>query len=300
MNRRTFVKSTSLVAVSIGVFGKISWSETKFIGDTPTTTDILGPAYRPGGPFRININPSNFTSSPLHLAGTIYKDDGKTLFENCMIEIWQCDKQGEYDMISEDYLYRGAMKTKKDGAYHFITTQPIAYFRNNQKKTYRPAHIHLRVSGGEGEQDLITQIYFKGDPHIAEDEYASSQNAVKRILEINKNNKGEEEITFDIIMSKEFPLDKAAFRKIAGVYTLENNSFIRFYRKGDLLFMNQGEQIQEAFFYKGNNYFESGAGDLTAKFELKPNGETKLTGTFLDDNKKLHTINGKKTFAYPD
>src|SRR5450755_2701029 len=191
MDRRTFVKNSSLVALSVGAFGKIVGRNNFYFADSPTTSDILGPAYRPGAPLRMNINPPDFTGTALHIKGTIYKSDGKTPFENCSIEIWQCLKDGSYDMVSDNYNYRGQIKTNKDGGYHFITTHPVAYTINKDKTVFRAEHIHLLISGGWGEQDLITQIYFKGDKHIAEDRYALSPGSTGRILEIIKNSKGE-------------------------------------------------------------------------------------------------------------
>jgi catechol 1,2-dioxygenase len=77
------------LVIGIGVFGNIKWNGSKFIDDTPTTTDILGPFYRPGAPFRKNLNPPDFAASILDLSGTILKDDGKTPAKKCLVEIWQ-------------------------------------------------------------------------------------------------------------------------------------------------------------------------------------------------------------------
>jgi catechol 1,2-dioxygenase len=79
MQRRTFIKESGMVALSLGVFGNIRWENDRFVGDT--TTDILGPFYRPGAPLRTNINPEGFTGEILHLSGTILKSDGKTPFQ---------------------------------------------------------------------------------------------------------------------------------------------------------------------------------------------------------------------------
>lgn len=87
MHRRKFVKNSTLIALSIGVFGKIEYANGAFIGDTPTTTDVLGPYYRPGSPLRTNITPFDFNGTPLHLSGTIYKADGKTPLKSCLIEV---------------------------------------------------------------------------------------------------------------------------------------------------------------------------------------------------------------------
>lgn len=66
MHRRAFIKDTSKLAVAISVFGRIKWDNGQFIGDTPTTTDILGPYYRAGAPFTHNINPPGFSGELLY------------------------------------------------------------------------------------------------------------------------------------------------------------------------------------------------------------------------------------------
>ena len=47
----------------------------------------------------------------------------------------------------------------------------------------RPAHIHYRVTA-EGHKELISQLYFHGDPHIEKDPWASRPSAQQRILPI--------------------------------------------------------------------------------------------------------------------
>lgn len=65
MERGTFIKQSSLVAVGLAAFGKISWSNNGFVGDSPTTTYILGPYYRPGAPLRTDLNPANYSGEVL-------------------------------------------------------------------------------------------------------------------------------------------------------------------------------------------------------------------------------------------
>lgn len=278
MHRRTFVKSSSLLALSIGVFGRIEYVNGAFIGDTPTTTDALGPFYRPNSPFRTNINPAGFTGTPLHLSGVIYKEDGKTLFKNCLVEMWQSNHEGVYDILSDDYIYRGAAKVGKDGKYHFITTHPAQYGT-------RPPHIHLRISDTEEYSDLITQIYFKGDPHLKEDFYSSAPTSAKRILKTSKNSKGEDVVHFDVVMSKQFPLDDAVYKKLSGVYTsnvlagefygFKGERRIECCKNGDLLYFKIEGQIVDAFRYIGNNSFDNNA-DVKIKFELLQKGGVKI------------------------
>jgi hypothetical protein len=68
MQRRKFLKDSGKIAIGIGVFGAISWENNHFVGDTPTTSDILGPFYRPNAPLRTNINPPVIQASCFTLA----------------------------------------------------------------------------------------------------------------------------------------------------------------------------------------------------------------------------------------
>jgi hypothetical protein len=66
-----------MTVISISAFGTIPWNGKSFVGDTPTTTDILGPFYRPGAPFVSNLISSSSKGTPLNLTGTILQNDGK-------------------------------------------------------------------------------------------------------------------------------------------------------------------------------------------------------------------------------
>ena len=275
MKRRDFIKNSSLVAISVSAFGAISWNGENFVGDSPTTTDILGPFYRPGAPMRSNIIPPDSKGILLNLSGTIYKEDGKTPLNNALVEIWQCDENQHYDNTSNDFLCRGALKTGNNGRYDFKTVVPVQYKANpNNEASWRPAHIHMRVSVAD-QQDLITQIYFKGDKYIETDTSASAPQAVNRILDISKNASGENAVIFDVVMSKEFPLEKEVYNKITGLYWMDDDSKIEFIKNDDLLFLKRNGQLTASLKYIGNNTFEGGIGYPKVTFELLAKGETK-------------------------
>ena len=299
MNRRGFIKDTSKLAVAISVFGRIKWDNGHFVGDTPTTTDILGPYYRPGAPFRHNINPPGFSGEQLHLSGTIFKEDQQTPFANRLIEIWQCDANQHYDNTSDDYRYRGTQKTDSAGRYSFITTQPVPYPVEEGSSIYRPAHIHMHISG-EGEQDLITQIYFSGDAYIKEDPSASAPTAINRILTITSNSQNEKHLRFDVTMAKEYKPEDSVFKTLAGLYKMNDKSIMEFYRDGDLLFLKWNGQIREALSYKGNNEFSGGIDNATtAKFKLLPEQIVKVAVHYIAPAlRKEFNLEGTKTFKY--
>lgn len=300
MQRRKFIQHTGMVAFAAGVFGRISWDNEKFVGDTPTTTDILGPFYRPNAPLRVNINPAGYKGPLFHLSGTIYKADGQTVFPGCLVEIWQCDEHKVYDNMTDDFRYRGSQRTGKNGKYHFITTHPVAY-PISSGGLYRPAHIHMRISG-EGQQDLITQIYFKGDPYIERDPSAKSPEAVNRILPVKENAKKEKVVDFDVVMQKEFKPSAEVYKKISGIYKMTNQSLMEFYKDGDMLFVKRNGQIVEGLRYSGNNTFEGGAdgtNKLKAVFELQEGGAVKVKIDYYNGfNKEDSKIEGSKEFKY--
>lgn len=295
MKRRTFIKKSSLTALSISAFGAIHWNGKSFVGDSPTTTDILGPFYRPGAPMRSNIIPPNSKGSPMNLSGTIFKEDGKTPINNVSVEIWQCDENEHYDNASDSYFFRGAIMTGKNGKYDFKTIVPVPYKADpNDESSWRPAHIHMRVSVAD-QQDLITQIYFKGDKYIDSDTWASSPQAVNRILNIAKNPAGGNAVTFDVVMKKEFPLDTEVYKKITGLYRMEDKSRIEFIKNDDLLFMKRNGQLSAALKYMGNNTFEGGIGFPKVSFELLADGGSKTVVTT-----ETKTDIGEKYLKYSD
>jgi len=277
MQRRAFIKNSSLTVISISVFGSLNWNGKSFDGDTQTTTDILGPFYRPGAPLRTNLVMPGSNGKPVILKGTILMEDGKTPVSNALVEIWHCDENEVYDNTSDEYRYRGGQKTKTDGKYEFKSILPVPYKADpNDEASWRPAHIHMRVSV-PNQQDLITQIYFKGDKYVEKDKWASAPQAVNRVLAITENKSGVSEVVFNVIMQKEIPLDKKVYDKITGLYQLEDNIIVEFSKNDDLLFMKQNSQLRASLKYIGNNSFEGGIGYPKASFELLKDGTVNVT-----------------------
>ena len=293
MQRRTFIKNSTLTVISVSAFGALNWNGKNFEGDTPTTTDILGPFYRPGAPMRTNLRLANSNGTPIVLKGYIFKEDGKTPINDAFVEIWHCDENEVYDNISDEYKYRGGQKTKTDGKYEFKSILPVPYKADPKDETsWRPAHIHMRVSV-TNQQDLITQIYFKGGKYLETDKWASSPQAVNRILNISKNKSGDSEIVFNVVMNKEIPLDKKVYDRVTGLFDIGNDNVIEFIKNDDLLFMKWNGQLSADLKYIGNNTFEGGIGFPKATFELLKDGGTKVVVVTV-----TKTYNGTKYLKY--
>src|SRR4029078_7853053 len=296
MHSSTFIKNSTLTVISVSAFGALNWNGKNFEGDTPTTTDILGPFYRPGAPLRTSLRLSNSNGTPIVLKGKIFREDGKTAINDAFVEIWHCDENQVYDNTSDEYKYRGGQRTKADGKYEFKSILPVPYKAvPDNEASWRPAHIHMRVSVA-GQQDLVTQIYFKNCKYVDTDKWASAPQAVNRVLTIGKNNSGESEIVFNVIMSKEIPLDKKVYDKITGLYEVGDNNFIEFIKSDDLLLMKQNGQLWASLKYIGNNTFEGGIGYPKASFELQKDDTVKVV--VVTEIPTLKTYNGIKYLKY--
>jgi protocatechuate 3,4-dioxygenase beta subunit len=181
MDRRNFLKASSLTAISLTAFGSvIKAGANSFTGDCETTNDILGPFYRPGAPERADLTYTDLAGSRLRINGKIFKSDCTTPLPGAMIEIWHCNTKGEYDNDSSEFRHRAKLITKENGEYSFLTIIPGKYLNG---ELYRPSHIHFRITA-KGYKDLVSQIYFDGDPEIAADPWASAEKAKSRILDI--------------------------------------------------------------------------------------------------------------------
>jgi len=292
MKRKTFIKQSGVIVFGLAAFGNIHWNGDAYVSDSPTTTDILGPFYRPGAPLRTNLNPPGYSGDVLKLSGTVYRDHGKTPARGCKIEIWQCKPDGYYDNLSNDYSYRGYTTTGKNGKYEFITVQPPPEPTDETKSVYRPAHIHLRITAS-GQQDLITQIYFSGDQLLSSDPSTKSSLTINRILTVERLEEKVNLIHFDIFLGKDKSPDSMLVQRVCGTYKMSDGSLMEFYEDGELLFYKINGQIWGALSYRSDNTFTgmnteatfapANDGTATVHFEFLRRRETKLDGKKILD-----------------
>jgi protocatechuate 3,4-dioxygenase beta subunit len=103
-----------------------------------------------------------------------------------IVEIWHADPttvQAEelsdsdsvdYDHNSPQMRYRGQLACDENGQYSLHTLKPGWYLNGSQ---FRPSHIHVKI-WVDGVERLTTQLYFKGDPFIESDPWATDAMAV--------------------------------------------------------------------------------------------------------------------------
>jgi protocatechuate 3,4-dioxygenase beta subunit len=111
------------------------------------------------------IAPAGEPGEPLVVAGTVYGADGTTPAPGVVVYAYQTDARGLYTPDGKPGVPRlyGFARTDAQGRYEFRTIRPASYPGQNV-----PAHIHMTVDSGSGEQE-IAEIQFQGDPLLPAD-----------------------------------------------------------------------------------------------------------------------------------
>ncbi|HSB91797.1 MAG TPA: hypothetical protein VLC28_01710 [Flavitalea sp.] len=280
MKRRSFISSAAFSAIAISASGFIRLEGEKYVGDCETTSDILGPYYRPGSPVRTNLRIPGDAGDQVELSGYVLHNDCTTPYKKAKVEVWHCDVKGVYDNQSAEFRYRGTTFTDDKGFYSFQTIMPVAY---DGPGFTRPAHFHMIITA-EGYQPLVTQLYFKGDPHIKEDAYASSSTARRRILDVEKTGKGMK-VRYDVGMSEVLPAEAASIDRLVGLYidTMDSKHSTEFFNFQNRIWQ-KNDAFGNKFEYIGNNTFEimSNPSNMYWKLEFKilTSGDIELTERF--------------------
>lgn len=147
-----------------------------------TEDNVEGPFYRPNAPFRGMVAPPLAQGKVVLVRGRVYGIDTRKPLPGAVLDIWQADHTGSYDnddsgnQPADDlFLFRTRLMTDENGYYEYQTTLPGRYLDGS---LYRPAHIHYLVRH-PGYKDLITQLYFDGDPYNATDRFIKQSLVVK-------------------------------------------------------------------------------------------------------------------------
>jgi hydroxyquinol 1,2-dioxygenase len=194
-----------------------------------THTSLLGPFYRetspklaPGSQIARTVKPG----SECALYGRVTDVNGKPLAD-ASVSIWQTGADGLYDIQESATAvdYRGVFTTDADGMYLVRTVKPVGYsipmdgpvggmVKAQGRHGMRPAHIHFLV-GAPGYRELVTALYLRDDPHLADDVVFGSSGDLAVDLDANDPDcpiKGLPSIRFDLRLSREGAADKASGR----------------------------------------------------------------------------------------
>lgn len=169
-----------------------------------TEDNIIGPFYRAGAPFRAKITPPLEKGTVLLISGRVWGFDTRKPLAGAVLDVWQANAEGRYDNddpasrpAPDVFKNRARLVTDETGYYEFETVHPAPYMIG--KGMWRPSHIHYLVRA-PGYKSLVTQLYFKGDPHNKTDEFIKDS----LVIELRREKAGGgtyEAGVFDIVLA---------------------------------------------------------------------------------------------------
>jgi protocatechuate 3,4-dioxygenase beta subunit len=186
--------------------------DTTHWGVEGTSSNVLGPFYRPGAP--LVPNPGSIVSprsvgEPLVISGRITDALDGSPIPGATVDVWQADGDGRYsndDDRFERWNLRGRQSATLDGRFEIATVRPRHYTIKHDgpvgrlltelgRHPWRPAHIHLLISAA-GRRSLITQVYVAGGPYLDDD-------AIEGVKEELVAEVVDGRISFDIALARE-------------------------------------------------------------------------------------------------
>lgn len=153
-----------------------------------TSSTIEGPYFKEGAPL-LSECPATLPMRPdepgdkMKFTATI-RDDAGNPVRNAVVDVWHSTNDGIYTFFSpalpSEYLLRGKIRSDDNGTIEFHSIRPVpyeipkdgptGYLMNTVlgRHSWRPAHLHFRIVA-DGYRQLITQLYFEGDPYLDSD-----------------------------------------------------------------------------------------------------------------------------------
>src|ERR1700751_5289730 len=194
-----------------------------------THTSLLGPFYREASPtlhagsqIAKHVKPG----TECVLYGRVSDVNGKPLAD-ATVSVWRTSAAGLYDIQenASSVDYRGVFTPDANGLYVVRTVKPRGYsiptdgpvgtmVKAQGRHGMRPAHIHFLV-GSPGYRELVTALYLRDDPHLADDVVFGSSDDLAADIVPNDPEcpiKDVPSIRFDLKLSREGEADKFSGR----------------------------------------------------------------------------------------
>jgi protocatechuate 3,4-dioxygenase beta subunit len=218
-----------LLSDTLGLSALVNGMHDTTAMEEGTHTSLLGPFYREASPTmpagsQIAKNVTPGTECALY--GYVTDVNGKPL-AGATVSLWQTSASGLYDIQenADSIDYRGVFTTDDKGLFVLRTVRPLGYsipmdgpvgemVRAQRRHGMRPAHIHFLV-GAPGYRELVTALYLRDDPHLADDVVFGSSGDLA--VDINPKDeecpiKGLPSIRFDMRLSRETAADRLGGR----------------------------------------------------------------------------------------
>ena len=188
----------------------------------PTEPMEIGPYHRDGAPWRTALCDPTEPGRKLQVEGQVLAADGCRPLSDVLIDVWQADAAGHYDFQDKPltstplgYRMRAQLLSDAQGRFAFSSVIPGNY--GSKPTEQRAKHVHYLVQR-TGYEPLITQMYFSGDPWNARDPLVR-QSLIRPIMDVSRT---QARVGFDIVLSRERPVDRATLRTMGefiGDYT---------------------------------------------------------------------------------
>ena len=218
-----------LLSDTLGLSALVNGLHDETAMEEGTNTSLLGPFYRETTPNLAagsQIAKNADASTEIVLYGYVSDVNGKPL-SGATVSLWQTSATGLYD-IQEDPTsvdYRGIFTTDAKGLFILRTVKPLGYsipmdgpvgemITAQRRHGMRPAHIHFLV-GAPGYRELVTALYLRDDPHLADDVVFGSSGDLAVDIDAKDPEcpiKGLPSIRFDMRLSRETEADRAGGR----------------------------------------------------------------------------------------
>lgn len=192
MDRRRFIGTVGTGAAALAALALPGRARGQACG-APTEADNYGtgPFYTPDAPARVHLASEFEPGQRIAISGTVSDCSGP--IRAAGLDVWHATDSGCYQHPNdtcpdvpghpETFRLRGKVITDAQGRYAFDSILPGAYLNGSR---YRPRHIHVIITHSSLSADLVTQLYFQGDPYIPGDFGADAANAANRIIPLIK------------------------------------------------------------------------------------------------------------------
>lgn len=178
LSRRNLLKNLTTAGSALALAPLAAKAAPLCEPTTPRQTQ--GPFYPTADQIDKDTDLTQIAGSPVPASGRVIWIEGIVQDQNCnpvkdaFVEIWQACASGKYNHpgdpnpapLDPHFQYWGIAKTDEFGSYSFKTIYPGAYPAN--ATWMRPPHIHFKVHKW-GYRELITQLYFEGEPDNEKD-----------------------------------------------------------------------------------------------------------------------------------
>ncbi len=180
-----------------------------------TEPTVFGPFFVEAAPeYQLGEDVANGAKGePCRVSGTVKGLDGKPV-PNALINVWQADAEGNYDVQYEQLAHpqaRGILHADAQGRFHFKTILAEAYpipsdgpvgamLKATKNHPWRPAHLHFMIEA-PGYERLITHVFRDHDPYLDSDVVFGVRSTL--IADWVQEADGSYSLTYDFVLNPE-------------------------------------------------------------------------------------------------